>query len=200
MRKQRWIAIPLILMGMWAKVGYAEPMRFVVDPDHASITFKVKHMMLATVTGTFNHVEGWIDVDPNDLTTAKAEGVIDVMSIDTRNKKRDDHLKSDDFFAAEKHPTIKMVLKRVFKKDGQWWAEADLTIRGITKPVQFPFTFTGPVKDPMGNDRIAVEGSFTIDRFDYGLKWNKVLETGALVVDRTVRVEFQIEGVHKPQK
>ncbi len=176
----------------------AQPLRFTLDPAHTTLTFKVKHMMITTVVGTFNRFEGWIEVDPQDLTTAKAEGVVFVESIDTRNAKRDAHLRSEDFFAADQYPTMTMVLNKVFRKDDTWWAEADLTIRGITRTVRFPFTFTGPIQDPWGNTRIGVEAAFEIDRFDYGLKWNKVLETGALVVDRTVRVELHIEAIHKP--
>lgn len=177
----------------------AERLRFEVDPAHTSVTFKVKHMAIATVTGTFDRVEGWIELDPADPATARAEGIVDVNSINTRNERRDAHLKSDDFFAADKYPTMKMVLKKVYKKGDEWWADVDLTIRDITKTVSFPFTLAGPITDPWGNQRIAVEASFTIDRFDFGLKWNKVLETGALVVDRKVKVELAVEAVHKAQ-
>ncbi len=177
----------------------AERLRFAVDPAHTSITFKVKHMAIATVTGTFDRVEGWIELDPGDPATARAEGVVYVESINTRNTKRDAHLKSDDFFAAQRYPTLKMVLKKVYKKGNQWWADVDLTIRGITKTVSFPFSLMGPITDPWGNRRIAVEAHFEIDRFDFGLKWNKALETGALVVGRKVKVDLAVEAVHRPE-
>ena len=195
--KKLWIG--MAALALTAGVLSAERLRFVVDPAHTSVTFKVKHMAISTVTGTFEKVEGWIELDPKDPTTARAEGIVYVNSINTRNAKRDAHLKSDDFFAAERYPTMKMVLKKVYKKGDQWWADVDLTIRGITKTVSFPFTLMGPITDPWGNRRIAVEASFTIDRFDFGLKWNKALETGALVAGRRVKVDLAVEAVHRPE-
>ena len=195
---KRWIT-GMVALVLTAGVVSAERLRFVVDPAHTSVTFKVKHMGIATVTGTFEKVEGWIELDPEDPATARAEGIVYVESINTRNAKRDAHLKSEDFFAAQQYPTMKMVLKKVYKKGDQWWADVDLTIRGITKTVSFPFSLMGPITDPWGNKRIAVEGHFEIDRFDFGLKWNKVLETGALVAGRKVKVDLAVEAVHKPE-
>jgi len=192
---KRWLTGTILILT--AGLLRAEPLRFMVDPAHTSVTFKVKHMAIATVTGTFERVEGWIELDPKDPTTARAEGIVYVESINTRNARRDGHLKSDDFFGADRYPTMKMVLKKVYKKGNKWWADADLTIRDVTKTVSFPFTLTGPITDPWGNQRIAVEAHFEINRFDFGLKWNQTLETGALVVGREVQVELAVEAVQK---
>ncbi len=175
----------------------AEAIRFKVDKAHTSINFKVRHMMVTTVVGTFHNFDGWIDLDTSDITKSRAEGWVDVASIDTRNKKRDDHLRDSDFFDVQKYPRMKMVVKRIYKKGGEWWADADLTIKGITKTVSFPFKWYGPVKDPWGNLRIGVEASFTIDRYDFGIRWNKKMETGGLVVGRKVKVELNVEAIHR---
>lgn len=177
---------------------YAEPLRFVVDHAHTSITFKVKHMMISTVVGVFEKFDGWIEYDPDNPKNTKAEGVVYVSSINTRNEKRDNHLRSPDFFDAEKYPEMRMVVKKVYKKGNTWWADADLTIKGTTKRISFPFTITGPIKDPWGSLRIGIDASFEINRFDFGLNWNKVLETGGFVVDKTVKVELHVEGIYKP--
>lgn len=189
-----------ILLALAPALVYAKPLKFVVDPAHTSITFKVKHMMVTTVVGTFEKFNGWIEYDPDNPKNTKAEGIVYVQSINTRNEKRDNHLRSPDFFDAEKYPEMRMVVKKVYEKGNTWWADANLTIKGITKTVSFPFTITGPIKDPWGNLRIGVEASFEINRFDFGLNWNKVLETGGLVVDKIVKVELQIEAIHKPSE
>jgi len=177
---------------------FAQAYRYIVDPSHTSIIFNVRHMMVTTVRGSFSKFEGWIEYDPKNPQNTKAEGIVYVSSIDTKNDRRDKHLLSEDFFDAEKYPTMRMVLKKVYKKGNQWWADADLTIRNVTKTVSFPFNIYGPVKDNWGNLRIGVEASFEINRFDFGLNWNQVLETGGLVVDRTVKVELNIEAIYKP--
>ena len=178
----------------------AERMRFRVDPDHTSITFQARHMLVTRVTGVFEKVQGWIEMNPGDPTTARAEGEVEVASINTRNAKRDRHLKSADFFDAARYPKMRMVLKRVYRKQDQWWADADLTIRDITKTVSFPFTLSGPVRDPWGNLRIGVEGHFTLNRFDFGLRWDKRLETGGLVVGRDIKVSLQSEAIQAQEK
>jgi len=177
---------------------FAQAYRYIVDPAHTSIIFNVRHMMVTTVRGSFGKFEGWIEYDPKNPQNTKAEGIVYVSSIDTKNDRRDKHLLSEDFFDAEKYPTMKMVLKKVYKKGNRWWADADLTIKDVTKTVSFPFKIYGPVKDNWGNLRIGVEASFEINRFDFGLNWNQVLETGGLVVDKTVKVELNIEAIYKP--
>jgi len=198
--KRIHILLAWILLLLGTRSLPAERLKFTVDPAHTSITFQARHMMVTRVTGTFEKVRGWIEIDPGDPTTARAEGEVEVASINTRNAKRDRHLKSDDFFAADRYPVMKMVLKKVYRKGESWWADADLTIRDITRRVSFPFILSGPVKDPWGNLRIGVEGTFTVDRFAFGLKWNKTLETGGLVVGRDIKVTLQIEAIHSPEK
>ncbi len=176
----------------------AQAYRYEVDPVHTSITFNVRHMMVTTVRGTFNKFEGWIEYDPKNPANIRAEGTVYVRSIDTKNEKRDNHLLSPDFFDAEKYPTMKMVVKRVYKKGNIWWADADLTIKDVTRIISFPFNIYGPVKDNWGNYRIGVEASFEINRFDFGLNWNQLLETGGMVVDKIVKVELNIQAIYKP--
>jgi len=178
----------------------AEPLRFQIDPVHTTITFKVRHMMITNVTGTFERFEGWVELDTTKLSHSRAEGLVYVESINTRNSERDDHLRGPDFFDANNHPTMKMTLLKVYQKDEKWWADVNLTIKGTTRTVSFPFELFGPIQDPWDNQRIGIEATFTIDRFDYGLKWNKMLETGGLIVDRKIKVELHIEAVHTTGK
>lgn len=188
-----------ILIGVFPATVKGQTLRFMVDPAHTSITFKVRHMMVTTVTGTFREFGGWIDFDTSDITKSKAEGWVNVASIDTRNEKRDEHLRSPDFFDVEKYPKMTLVVKKIYKKKNEWWADADLTIKDVTKRISFPFKFYGPVKDPFGNLRVGVEASFKIDRFDFGINWNQVLETGGLVVGREVEVELNVEAIYRPK-
>ncbi len=173
-------------------------LKFEIDPAHTSITFKVRHMMVSTVVGTFHRFGGRIEMDTSDITKSRAYGWVDVASIDTRNSRRDDHLRSPDFFNVKKYPRMSMAVKRIYKKGEEWWADADLTIKGTTRRVSFPFKWYGPVKDPWGNLRIGIEARFKIDRYDFGITWNKTMETGGLVVGREVEVELNVEAIHKP--
>ncbi len=176
----------------------AELLRFDIDPAHTSITFKVRHMMVSTVVGTFNRFGGLIEMDTSDITKSRASGWVEVASIDTRNKRRDDHLRGPDFFNVQKYPKMTLEVRRIYKKDKEWWADADLTIKGVTRRISFPFKWYGPVKDPWGNLRIGIEAKFKIDRYDFGITWNKTMETGGLVVGREVEVELNVEAIHKP--
>ncbi len=197
MKRMIWVCSALI--GIFPITIKGEIIRFMVDRAHTSITFKVRHMMVSTVIGTFHEFGGWIDFDTSNIINSKAEGWVNVASIDTRNKKRDEHLRSSDFFNVEKYPKMKLAVKKIYKKGNEWWADADLTIKGITKRISFPFKFYGPIKDPWGNLRVGVEAKFKINRFDFGISWNKVLETGGLVVGKEVEVELNVEAVYKPK-
>ena len=162
------------------------------DPDHASIGFKVSHMVISKVKGHFGAFEGTLMLDDND-DLMKAEAVIDVSSIDTANEKRDNHLKSPDFLDAAAYPSISFKSKGVEKKGSVYVVTADITIHGVTREVEMPVTIRGPVEDPWGNTKLGYEASLTIDRTDYGLTWNKLLETGGLVVGTEVEITVDVE-------
>ncbi|BDG58977.1 YceI family protein [Caldinitratiruptor microaerophilus] len=170
--------------------------RWVIDPSHTTVEFAVRHMMIATVKGRFAGVEGHILADPSDLTTAQAEVTIDVASIDTREPQRDEHLRSPDFFDAANFPKITFKSREIRRKgENEYEMTGDLTIRGVTRPVTLSLTSEGQAKDPWGNERAAFTVSGKINRKDFGLNWNVVLETGGILVGEEVRISVEVEAI-----
>ncbi|MDB5102675.1 MAG: YceI family protein [Fibrobacteres bacterium] len=186
----------LLLASALAIAAHAET--YNVDTAHTDITFKVRHMGISNVTGKFEKFGGTFDLDPKNVKATKGNLTIDVNSINTSNAKRDGHLKSDDFFDAAHHPEIKFVSKEVKdinEKDSTATLVGDLTMRGVTKPVSLKIKGGGIIKDGWGNERAAFTATGKINRFDYGLKWNKALETGGMVVAPDVDLILAFEGV-----
>lgn len=168
-----------------------------VDPVHSQVEFSVDHLVIFKVNGSFNEYQGVIEADAagKSLTSAKAE--IKVASIDTREAKRDAHLLSADFFDAENHPVMTFVSKRVEGSGNNITVVGDLTIRGTTKEVALKGSFRGENTDPWGNVRAGFTASTVINRHDYGLSWNKALETGGFVVGDEVTIRLEVQGVRK---
>lgn len=167
-----------------------------IDPTHSSIDFSVKHMMIANVKGSFHKFEATVEADPQDLTTASIEFTVDVTSIDTRNADRDAHLRSPDFFDAEKYPSITFKSTGITAKDdGEYDVTGDLTIHGVTRPETFLVTFEGAGKDPWGNEKAGFSGKGKIKRSDYGLTYNAVLEAGGVLIGDDIKISIDIEGV-----
>ncbi|MBN1301248.1 MAG: YceI family protein [Melioribacteraceae bacterium] len=171
-----------------------------IDVSHSNVGFEVDHMVIATAEGEFKSYEGTIETDGDDFTNAKINLTIDVASIDTDNEQRDNHLKSDDFFNAEKFPQMTFVGKSMTKVNGNnWKLVGDFTIRDITKEVTLDVKFRGMVKDPWGNTRAGFKLTGEVNRFDYNLKWNKLLETGGLVVSEDVKLIIDLELIKASQ-
>ncbi len=190
---KRVIAVAAIGI-LTAGVAFAE--HYQLDTAHTQILFKVKHLGISTVTGQFNEFSGFFNVDPNDLGTLQASATINSASVDTANGDRDNHLRSPDFFDAEKYPEIKFVSKKAETFDGgKLKVHGDLTIHGITKTVVLEGEFGGALMGPMGNPRAAFTAAGKINRKDFGLTWNKLLEAGGLVVGEEVRIELEVEGI-----
>jgi polyisoprenoid-binding protein YceI len=169
-----------------------------IDPSHSRIGFKIKHLAISNVQGQFADVNGKIDYDPKAVESSKASASIKVASINTAQEKRDEHLKSDDFFNAKEFPEISFVSKEIKNATPKsFTALGDLTIRGVTKPVTLDVSVEGEGKDPNGKDRVAFAAKTKVDRRDFGLTWSKILETGALVVGNDVFIELEIEAVKK---
>jgi polyisoprenoid-binding protein YceI len=190
-----------------ACVGMASAETYSVDTAHSDISFKVRHMGISNVTGKFEKFGGTFTVDPKNVKATTGNLTIDVNSINTSNAKRDAHLKSEDFFDAAKYPEIKFVskeVKDVNEKDSSCTLVGDLTIHGVTKDVALKVKGGGIMKDGWGNERAAFTASGKINRFDYGLKWNKTVEAGGLVVGPEVELNLAFEGVRPisaaPQK
>lgn len=168
-----------------------------IDPVHSQIEFSVDHLVVFKVNGSFNEYQGEIEVDSANKSLISATAEIQVASIDTREAKRDGHLLSADFFDAENHPLMIFASKRVEGSGDNITVIGDLTIRGTTKEVALKGSFRGENTDPWGNVRAGFSASTTINRHDYGLSWNKALETGGFVVGDNVRISLEIQGVRQ---
>ena len=171
-----------------------------VDSSHAVVGFSVKHLTISNVKGEFAKVSGTVDFDGKNTQGAKIDITIDASTVDTRDLKRDEHLKSADFLDVAKFPTITFKSKKIMlAKKGKFKATGDLTIRGVTKEVTLDISdLTAEVKDPWGNTRIGVNATTIINRKDFGASWNKVLDNGGLVVGDEVKVNLEIELIKKP--
>ncbi|HUC42227.1 MAG TPA: YceI family protein [Candidatus Micrarchaeaceae archaeon] len=168
-----------------------------IDPAHTVAEFKVKHMMISHVKGHFPGVSGTLTLNEADITKSHIEASIEVASIDTREPQRDAHLKSEDFFHAEKHPTLTFTSKSITRKgEGELAVAGDLTLHGVTKPVTFAVEGpTAPSKDPWGNLRIGLSATTKINRKDFGLNWNAALETGGILVGEEVTITLDVQFV-----
>jgi len=167
-----------------------------VDATHSEVQFKVKHLVIATVTGFFRKFSGAIESETENFDGAKVNFSVDVNSIDTNVTDRDGHLKSPDFFAAEQYPAIEFKNGILSKSsEGEYTLKGDLTIRNTTKPVELAVDFNGIAADPWGNTRAGFEINGKVNRKDYGLNWSAVTEAGNLVVADDVKLHFNIEVV-----
>ena len=168
--------------------------KWTIDKVHSEINFKVKHLVISTVTGKFKTFNATIETDNQDFENARIRFDADVNSIDTNNSDRDAHLRSDDFFNAEKHSKLTFESTSFNKvADGQYKLFGDLSIRGNTKTVELDAVYGGTVRDPYGNTKAGFEVTGTINRKEFGLKWNGVTEAGNLVVSEDVKLALNVQ-------
>jgi len=170
-----------------------------IDPMHTNVEFTVRHMMISNVKGEFQKTTGTITVDGNDPTSAKIDATIDASSIDTRVERRDADLKSPNFLDVAKYPTITFKSTKVEADGpGKWKVTGDLTLHGVTKPVVLEVESSGkPIHDPMGNTRAGASATTKINRTDFGLTYNKVLESGGVMVGDEVAISIDVEAIKK---
>ena len=167
-----------------------------VDPGHVDVAFVGRHCGLTRVRGRFTGVEGTVLVGP-DLATSHVEVVIDMASVSSGSEQRDDHLRSSDFFDVEQHPTATF-RSSVITGAGEHGAIAgELTIKGVTRPVTLDVEFLGEATDPWGAERAVFSAHTVIDREDWGLTWNMVLDAGGLLVSKQIRLEIEVELVRE---
>jgi polyisoprenoid-binding protein YceI len=166
-----------------------------IDPAHSTVEFSVRHMMVTTVKGQFQKVKGTVELDEKDATKSTVEVSIETASIDTREAKRDAHLKSPDFFDAAKFPALTFKSTKIEKASkGKFKVTGDLTMHGVTKPVVL--IVEGPsasIKDPYGRTVRGVMATGKLDRKDWGMSWNKALDAGGMVVSDEVKLEINAE-------
>lgn len=171
-----------------------ETTKWGLDPMHSEINFKVKHMMIANVTGGFTKFTVDATSEGNDFSKGKINFTADVNSITTHNEQRDGHLKSPDFFDAEKFPTVKFESASMVKKsDDEFTLNGNLTIKDVTKPVSLNVNFGGIGKDPYGNTKAGFSIEGKINRKDFGLTWNAALETGGVMVGEELKIQSEIQ-------
>ncbi len=165
-----------------------------IDPVHSEIKFKVRHLVVSSVTGNFNKFDATVVSDKADFSDAKISFEADVNSISTKNDQRDGHLKSQDFFDSGNFPTVKFASTKINRKDGNdYEVVGDLTIRGVTKEVKLSATFNGVVKGFGGGEVAGFEATGKVNRFDYGLQWNGLTEAGGVVVGEEVKLDLNAE-------
>jgi polyisoprenoid-binding protein YceI len=168
-----------------------------LDPAHSAADFKVKHMMISNVKGTFAGLSGVLTEHATDASLSSIEASVDVTTINTGDPQRDGHLKSADFFDAEKFPTMTFKSTTVTRKDeGEYTVTGDLTIHGVTRPATFAIEGpSAPGKDPWGNTRIGLSATTKINRKDFGLVWNSALETGGVLVGEDVAITLDVQFI-----
>lgn len=167
-----------------------------IDAAHSEITFKVKHLMITNVTGSFTKFDATLEAEKENFTDAKISFDADVTSISTNNTDRDTHLKSDDFFSAEKFPSLNFVSTSLKQIDGSDYKLAGaLTIKGVTKPVELNVEFGGTATDPWGQSKAGFEVSGKIKRSEFGLTWNAATEAGGVMVSDEVKLQFNVQFI-----
>jgi len=166
-----------------------------LDTSHSSVAFEVRHMAISKVKGSFGDFSATVTGDPGKPETFSVEATVQMTSVDTSNEKRDDHLRSADFFEVEKFPTMTFKSTGVKMDGDKGKLMGELTLHGVTKPVEFELEYAGMVDDPWGNTRMGFSAEAEIDRREFGLTWSKALETGGLVVDNDVEIELEVELV-----
>jgi polyisoprenoid-binding protein YceI len=170
-----------------------------LDPAHSAAQFKVRHLMISNVKGGFEKIGGTLYLDDRDITNSRVEVSIDVASVNTGIKQRDDHLRSADFFDVAKFPAMTFVSTRVEKAGpGKLNVTGNLTIRGVTRPVLLVVDgLTPEVKDPWGHIRRGASATATINRRDFGITWNKSMDNGGMVVGEEVAIQLEVEFIRK---
>jgi polyisoprenoid-binding protein YceI len=175
-------------------------MAWEIDVKHSQVTFSVKHMMVSTVKGHFNVIRGKLEIDEQHPENSWIEAEAEASSIDTRDENRDAHLRSADFFDAEKYPTITFKSTKVEQTgDSEYRVIGNLTMHGVTKEVTLKAEYSGQLKDMYGMQRAGLTARTVINRKDFGLNWNKALETGGVLVSDNVTAEIDLAAVQQPE-
>jgi polyisoprenoid-binding protein YceI len=199
MLKQRgrsWLVLFLFgIMAWFPLIVHAEPARWSLDPDHSTIEFRVAHMIVSKTSGRFTDYAGFVDMDAEAGTVKAIEATIKAGSVSTNHEKRDAHIRNSDFLDVEHYPTIIFKMKSYKKAAEGFIAVGDLTLHGVTKEVILAGQYNGATKDPWGNTRAGFSAEGKLNRKDFGMIWNKTLDSGGLVVGDEVQVRLEIECI-----
>ena len=195
-RGQRRLVLLLFGAIVWfPSVVHAEPARWNLDPEHSTIEFRVTHMIVSKTTGRFMDYGGFIDMDAEAGTVKAIEATIKTGSVNTNHEKRDAHLRNADFLDVEHYPTITFKMKSYKKTAESYTAVGDLTLHGVTKEITLVGQYNGATKDPWGNTRAGFSAEGKLNRKDFGMVWNKTLDSGGLVVGDEVQIRLDIECI-----
>lgn len=167
--------------------------KWAIDPSHSEIQFKVKHLMISTVTGSFKEFGAEVELEGDDLTSAQVRFWANTDSIFTNDEKRDGHLRSGDFFESGKYPKLSFTSTRIEGSGSAWKMTGDLTIKDVTRPVTLDVEWSGVAKDPWGNTKAGLNLSGKLDRKEFGLTWNAGLEAGGVLVSDEVRILAEVQ-------
>ena len=196
--RKAFTATLLALVLALAGNAQAAPQSWTIDPNHSQVGFSVRHFF-SKVPGNFTKFSGTIVYDAAKPTASSVKAEIDAASIDTRNEKRDGHLRSEDFFFVEKYPTLRFESTKVTQAaDGKLSIEGNLTMRGVTKPVTLDASFLGAGPSMNGEQRSGFEATAKLNRKDFGIVWNKTLDQGGTMLGDDVDIRISVEGVIRP--
>ena len=191
-----WCVLSLLgAMVFFPLVVCAEPARWNVDPEHSTIEFRVAHMVVSKTSGRFTDYAGFIDMDAEAGTVTSVEATIKAGSVNTNHEKRDAHLRNADFLDVEHYPTMAFKMKSYKKTVDNFTMVGDFTLRGVTKEVTLTGHYNGAAKDPWGNTRAGFSAEGKLNRKDFGMVWNKSLDSGGLVVGDEVQIRLEIECI-----
>jgi len=197
------LALAALATAVLSATAFAGTVTYTIDPAHSEVAFKVRHI-LTKVPGRFNEFEGEIDFDKDDIEKSSVNVTIQAASIYTNQERRDNHLRSDDFFAAEEHPTLTFKSTKIRKgKDGKFEIDGDLTIRGVTKQVTLDAEFLGQAtmgRESQVKNVAGFEASTNINRKDFGVSWNRTLDQGGLLVSEEVEIILNVEAFYMEPK
>src|SRR3954468_9407670 len=170
--------------------------KWILDPTHSELGFKIKHLMITNVSGSFKNFQGEVETEGEDFSTAQINATVDMASISTNNEQRDAHLRNSDFFEVEKHPELTFKSTRIEKVDSDTFTlYGELTLKGITKPVKLNVEYNGVTKDPWGGERAGFVLTGKINRSEWGVNFNGVLETGGLMLGEEVKINSEVQLV-----
>lgn len=184
-----------LLLGFFPLGVEAEMARWDIDPDHSVIEFRVAHMVISKTSGRFMDYRGFVDMDAEKKTFKSIEAIINTESINTNQDKRDAHLRNADFLDTKQFPTMTYKMKSYQKEGEGYKVVGNFTLRGVTKEITLAGTFNGVTKDPWGNMRAGFSADGTLNRKDFGMVWNKTLDSGGLVVGDDVQIHLDIECI-----
>lgn len=195
-KAQSWLMLAWFgAMVLFPLAVQAEPARWNVDPEHSTIEFRVAHMVVSKTTGRFMDYAGFIDMDAEAGTVKAIEATIKTGSVNTNHEKRDAHLRNADFFDVEHYPTMTFKMKSYKKTSEGYTALGDLMLHGVTKEIALVGHYNGAAKDPWGNTRAGFSAEGRLARKDFGMVWNKTLDSGGLVVGDEVQIRLDIECI-----